>query len=211
MGYARFSTAFLVAAALGLSVQSAAAEELTVATFAPPPHRTNTVMFKWFGEELEERLGGPLTMKLFPTGQLGTGSEQQNKRAVDGVADIAFGVTALTRCHARELGDKNIQVNAIVRGLAESEGLAANAAFDMAGAYGGVAADQPRDAARRPAWHASFPCNARQRFHGRANAERRWRQGERLSGLEAGPKAECRTGSRFLRRKPDAGPFIRYP
>ncbi|MEO0485883.1 MAG: SDR family oxidoreductase [Pseudomonadota bacterium] len=41
-------------------------------------------------------------------------------------------VIALTRCHGRELGDKNIQVNAIAPGLTESEGLAANAGFDMA-------------------------------------------------------------------------------
>jgi len=41
-------------------------------------------------------------------------------------------VIALTRCHARELGDKNIQVNAIAPGLTESEGLKANSGFDMA-------------------------------------------------------------------------------
>ncbi len=41
-------------------------------------------------------------------------------------------VMALTRCHGRELGDKNIQVNAIAPGLTESEGLAANADFDRA-------------------------------------------------------------------------------
>ncbi|MEM8631106.1 MAG: SDR family oxidoreductase [Pseudomonadota bacterium] len=41
-------------------------------------------------------------------------------------------VMALTRCHGRELGEKNIQVNAIAPGLTESEGLAANSGFDMA-------------------------------------------------------------------------------
>lgn len=41
-------------------------------------------------------------------------------------------VIALTRCHGRELGEKNIQVNAIAPGLTESEGLAANSGFDMA-------------------------------------------------------------------------------
>lgn len=41
-------------------------------------------------------------------------------------------VIALTRCHARELGDKNIQINAIAPGLTESEGLRCNAGFDMA-------------------------------------------------------------------------------
>ncbi|MDE0533176.1 MAG: SDR family oxidoreductase [Albidovulum sp.] len=41
-------------------------------------------------------------------------------------------VIALTRCHARELGDKNIQINAIAPGLTESEGVKANNGFDMA-------------------------------------------------------------------------------
>ncbi|MCY4459488.1 MAG: SDR family oxidoreductase [Albidovulum sp.] len=41
-------------------------------------------------------------------------------------------VIALTRCHARELGDKNIQVNAIAPGLTESEGVRANDGFNMA-------------------------------------------------------------------------------
>ena len=41
-------------------------------------------------------------------------------------------VIALTRCHGRELGDKNIQVNAIAPGLTESEGLRGNDAFDLA-------------------------------------------------------------------------------
>ncbi|MDO6725206.1 SDR family oxidoreductase [Celeribacter halophilus] len=41
-------------------------------------------------------------------------------------------VIALTRCHGRELGDKNIQVNAIAPGLTESEGIRNNSGFDMA-------------------------------------------------------------------------------
>lgn len=41
-------------------------------------------------------------------------------------------VIALTRCHGRELGDKNIQVNSIAPGLTESEGLVGHAGFDPA-------------------------------------------------------------------------------
>lgn len=72
------------------------AEELSVATFVPPQHHSNSIMFKWFGEELEKRSGGSLTMKLYPAGQLGAGPVQQYKRAVEGVADIVFGVAAYT-------------------------------------------------------------------------------------------------------------------
>jgi TRAP-type transport system periplasmic protein len=89
------AAALLAIGHLGIA-QTATAEELSVATFVPPQHHTNTVMFKWFGEELEKRSGGSLTMKLYPAGQLGAGPVQQYKRAVEGVADITFGVTAYT-------------------------------------------------------------------------------------------------------------------
>ncbi|CUH88868.1 Extracytoplasmic solute receptor protein YiaO [Phaeobacter sp. CECT 5382] len=96
MTFARFTSALALAAGLAISTQTASAEELSVATFVPPQHHSNTVMFKWFGEELEKRSGGDLTMKLYPAGQLGAGPVQQYKRAVEGVADITFGVSAYT-------------------------------------------------------------------------------------------------------------------
>lgn len=80
---------------LGMALH-ASAEELSVATFVPPQHHSNAVMFKWFGEELAKRSNGSLTMKLYPAGQLGAGPVQQYKRAVEGVADIVFGVAAYT-------------------------------------------------------------------------------------------------------------------
>ncbi len=55
-------------------------EELTVATFIPPQHHVNASLFKWFGEEIEKRSGGTLTMQLYPAGQLGAGPVQQYKR-----------------------------------------------------------------------------------------------------------------------------------
>lgn len=96
MASTRFAYAFAFASALAGSTAIATAEELTVATFVPPQHHTNTVMFAWFGEELEKRSGGTLSMQLFPAGQLGAGPVQQYKRAVEGVADITFGVSAYT-------------------------------------------------------------------------------------------------------------------
>ena len=96
MKTARFGLALVFASTFGVTALSAKAEELSVATFVPPQHHTNTVMFKWFGEELAKRSDGELTMKLYPAGQLGAGPVQQYKRAVEGVADIAFGVSAYT-------------------------------------------------------------------------------------------------------------------
>jgi TRAP-type C4-dicarboxylate transport system substrate-binding protein len=96
MNISRFSLALAFSAALGVSAQTATSEELSVATFLPPQHHTNTGMFTWFAKEIEERSGGSLTMKLYPAGQLGAGPVQQYKRAVEGVADITFGVSGYT-------------------------------------------------------------------------------------------------------------------
>ena len=96
MTFARFASALALATGLSVSALPLSAEELSVATFVPPQHHSNTVMFKWFGDELAERSGGDLTMKLYPAGQLGAGPVQQYKRAVEGVADITFGVSAYT-------------------------------------------------------------------------------------------------------------------
>ena len=72
------------------------AEELSVATFIPPQHHINAFLFKWFGEEIDKRSDGSLTMKLYPAGQLGAGPVQQYKRVVEGVADITFGLQTYT-------------------------------------------------------------------------------------------------------------------
>ncbi|MEM1372757.1 MAG: TRAP transporter substrate-binding protein [Pseudomonadota bacterium] len=96
MNIKRIGMSAVVAAGVAIGALAAKAEELTVATFVPPQHHTNTVLFGWFAEELEARSGGSLTMQLFPAGQLGAGPVQQYKRAVEGVADITFGVSAYT-------------------------------------------------------------------------------------------------------------------
>ena len=96
MTLTRLGLAMALATSLGFSAQTSVGEELSVATFVPPQHHTNTGMFKWFGEEIEKRSGGTLTMKLYPAGQLGAGPVQQYKRAVEGVGDIVFGVAAYT-------------------------------------------------------------------------------------------------------------------
>ena len=85
----------LVVGALAMLVP-AQAVELTVATFVPPQHHTNTYMFKWLGDEMSKRSNGTLTLKIYPAGQLGAGPAQQYKRVVEGVADIVLAVPAFT-------------------------------------------------------------------------------------------------------------------
>ena len=67
-------------AGVTLGTTKAYAEELSVATFIPPQHHINSFFFKWFGEEIEKRSGGTLTMKLYPAGQLGAGPVQRLTR-----------------------------------------------------------------------------------------------------------------------------------
>lgn len=93
----RFAISGIVAACVALAAPLAVhAEQLTVANFTPPQHHTNTFLFEWFANELEERSGGDLTLQVFPAGQLGAGPVQQYRRAVEGVADITFGLQAYT-------------------------------------------------------------------------------------------------------------------
>ena len=96
MALSRLKILLATATLFGFFSNSVTAEELSVGTFVPPSHETNVGMFKWFGEEIEKRSGGTLTMKLYPAGQLGAGPVQQYKRTIEGVADITFGVAALT-------------------------------------------------------------------------------------------------------------------
>lgn len=79
-----------------LTATSVTAEELSVATFVPPSHETVTGALAWFEQELMERSNGELTIKIYAAGQLGAGPTQQYKRAVEGVADITFGIASST-------------------------------------------------------------------------------------------------------------------
>ena len=92
----RFGLKLALSGSLGVFAQTATSEELSVATFLPPQHHSNTGMFAWFGKEVEARSAGSLTIKLYPAGQLGAGPVQQYKRVVEGVGDIVFGVSAYT-------------------------------------------------------------------------------------------------------------------
>lgn len=91
---------FLKAAALGaamlLPAKALLAEELSVATFVPPNHESITGALAWFEKEISERSDGTLTLKVFAAGQLGAGPTQQYKRAVEGIADITFGIASST-------------------------------------------------------------------------------------------------------------------
>lgn len=68
------------------------ATELKLGTFVPPQHLTQRVMFGPMAKELAAKTGGDLTIKMFPSGQLGKGPVQQYKRVLENAADITFGI-----------------------------------------------------------------------------------------------------------------------
>lgn len=96
MNFTRFGLTAALATGLSIFAQSAISEELSVATFVPPQHHSNSVMFAWLAEEMAARSGGDLTLRVYPGGQLGAGPVQQYRRVVEGVGDIVFGVAAYT-------------------------------------------------------------------------------------------------------------------
>lgn len=83
------------AAAAGLP-STASAVELKAATFMSPQHPVNRGVIPLLAKKLAEATNGSLTIKLFPSGQLGKGPVAQYKRVVDNVAEITFGIQGYT-------------------------------------------------------------------------------------------------------------------
>ncbi|MEQ9449772.1 MAG: hypothetical protein RLN70_12850, partial [Rhodospirillaceae bacterium] len=92
------NTVAAAAAALAVPLAfSAAAQsaELKIASFPGPKHPVNAQLFEpWINSVTAMNKG--LDVKLYVAGKLGKGAEKQFKRAVDGVADISFGLQGYT-------------------------------------------------------------------------------------------------------------------
>ena len=82
-------------AAAGLP-STADAVELKAATFMSPKHAINRGVIPMLAKRLAEETGGSLTIKLYPSGQLGKGPVAQYKRVIDNVAEITFGIQGYT-------------------------------------------------------------------------------------------------------------------
>ncbi len=81
---------------LGLGLSSGSATELKLAHFMSPKHPMDSRVMRPMAEELAKASNGKLTIRIFPAGELGKGPVQQYKRAVDGVADMVFGIPGYT-------------------------------------------------------------------------------------------------------------------
>jgi len=85
-----------IALTMVASLGNAQAAELKVAHFMPAMHPMDRGVMSPLAEEISAATGGELTMRIFPSGELGKGPVQQYKRVVTGVADIVFGIPDYT-------------------------------------------------------------------------------------------------------------------
>lgn len=72
------------------------AQELKLADFQPPTHFVVGNVYEPFAASIAAATDGEVTVSVFMGGELGPGPADQYNRAVDGVADIAFGLPGYT-------------------------------------------------------------------------------------------------------------------
>lgn len=89
-------TRIIAAAALVLGSGAASAEELKFANFTPPFHTINASVIEKLNADLSAATGGALTVRGYHGGELGAGPAEQYVRAVQGAADIAWGLPGYT-------------------------------------------------------------------------------------------------------------------
>ncbi len=87
---------FIIAAALAFIGGSLSAEELKFAHFVPPQHTITASVVEPLTKAVVDGTGGALTVRTFPGGELGAGPVEQYVRALQGVADITFGLQGYT-------------------------------------------------------------------------------------------------------------------
>lgn len=70
--------------------------ELRLAHFMSPKHPMDRFMMSPWTQQVAKFSNGSLKVRIYPGGELGKGPQEQFKRAVDGIADITFGLQGYT-------------------------------------------------------------------------------------------------------------------
>lgn len=89
-------TGLAFSAAMLASATFVQAGELKLADFQPPTHFVVGNVYEPMGKAISEATKGDVSLKVFMGGELGPGPAEQYNRAVDGVADIVFGLPGYT-------------------------------------------------------------------------------------------------------------------
>lgn len=92
----KLTNAWAGAAAACLLTASASAEEYRFANFTPPMHTINASVIEVLQRAMEESTGGASTVRGYHGGELGAGPAEQYVRAVQGVADMVWGLPGYT-------------------------------------------------------------------------------------------------------------------
>lgn len=93
----RLHTKLVAAAAVAIGFAApAAAQELKFANFTPPFHTVNKSVIEKLNADLSAATGGALTVRGYHGGELGAGPVEQYVRAVQGAADITWGLPGYT-------------------------------------------------------------------------------------------------------------------
>lgn len=74
----------------------AAAQEMKLADFLPPQHPYQEQVYGVLASKVAEATDGEVTIKVFPGGALGGNPTEQYDRALNGVAEISFGLPGYT-------------------------------------------------------------------------------------------------------------------
>ncbi len=85
-----------VTGAAPLASHSVQAKELKLAHWMSPRHSMHRYIMEPWTKQIAKATGGKFTVKIYPGGALGKGPVAQYKRAVDGIADITFGLPGFT-------------------------------------------------------------------------------------------------------------------
>jgi len=89
-------TKFMAAAFAVAAAVPAAAQELKFANFTPPFHTVNASVIEKLNADLSAATGGAVTVRGYHGGELGAGPVEQYIRAVQGVADMVWGLPGYT-------------------------------------------------------------------------------------------------------------------
>ncbi len=79
--------------AAALAAPAVQAEELSFAHFVPPAHIITSSIVEPLSEAVSTATNGDLTIRVYPGGELGPGPVEQYARVVQGVADMAWGLS----------------------------------------------------------------------------------------------------------------------
>lgn len=86
----------LAAALVAVTALPSLGQELKFANFTPPFHTINASVIEKLNADLSAATGGSLTVRGYHGGELGAGPVEQYVRAVQGVADLVWGLPGYT-------------------------------------------------------------------------------------------------------------------